>query len=122
MLVFLLLFCLTYIGILWAEEYSQFLETGQPVAINGRYLLPLLLPLAAVLGTALREALRVVPAVKPWLAALAIAAFLHGGGVMSFMLRTDTTWNWPEPTITDDINHAARTVLSPVIFEGSKYY
>lgn len=122
----LIAFCMVvivlYCGILWGEQYSQFLETGQPVAINGRYLI-IILPLIALVGwRAFHIALARAQWAKPVLATLAILLFLHGGGTLSFILRSDESWYWPGQQRVIDANNAARKVLSPVIIEGSKYY
>ncbi|HSX29225.1 MAG TPA: hypothetical protein VLE73_01555 [Candidatus Saccharimonadales bacterium] len=112
----------TYVGVLWINNYTDYLQTGWPVAVNGRYLLPVLLLLAAPWGKALARALRPWPFAMPLAAAVTIVLFLQGGGVGSFILRTDPTWYWPNQTIVTHANNAARTVLDPIIFEGPKYY
>lgn len=120
-LVFLLAMTLVYAGTLWSQNYSQFLETGRPVAINGRYFIPLLLPLAAVLGRALAVSLKPWKDAKTWAAAVAIILFLQGGGVFSFILRSDEAWFWPNKTVVH-INEGASAVLDPFIIEGPTSY
>ena len=120
-LVFLLLLCGAYVLTLWLDNYMEYLETGQPVAINGRYLLLILLPLAAVFGRGLSTALRPWPQLKAIAAALAILLFLQGGGVSGFILRSDSTWYWPNKTV-EHTNNAAKDILQPLILEGNKYY
>ncbi len=112
----------TYIGVLWLNNYGDYIETGWPVAINGRYLLPVLLLLAAAWGKALATAIQPWPVLKPIAAVIVIALCLQGGGVFSFILRTDSTWYWPNQSIVTNINEAARKVLDPITFEGPKYY
>lgn len=121
LLLFLCVMGALYLSALWVEDYSQFLETGQPVAINGRYLIPILLPLGAVFGRALSLALQLKSAVKPFLATAAIVLFLAGGGVITFILRSDSSWYWPNHTV-NVVNDNARRMLAPIIFEGNKYY
>lgn len=114
-------FIAVYVALLWLEDYSQFVETGQPVAINGRYLLPILLPLAAVFGAAVSYVLRQRPNLKAYLAAGVLVLFLHGGGVFTFISRSDVTWNWPSNAVVK-VNDAARRLTSFFIFEGKRYY
>ncbi len=121
LLVLLGCICLTYVAVLWFDNYTQFLETGQPVAVNGRYLLLVLLPVGAILGRGLLVALSMTPKIKPWAAAIVLVCFLQGGGVLSFILRSDSSWYWASPQV-NAVNHAARTVLHPIIIEGDKYY
>jgi hypothetical protein len=120
-LVFLFLLTATYVAMLWGDNYSQYLETGQPVAINGRYLLLVLLPLAAVLARVFQLALSRWPKAKPYVAAAFLLFFLQGGGVMSFILRSDATWYWQDIKVYQ-FNNAARHIISPFVIEGSKYY
>jgi hypothetical protein len=119
--LFLLGMSVLYIGVLWSEDYSQFVKTGQPVAINGRYVLPVLLPLAAVYGAALREAFLGNARAKALSAAVVLLLFLHGGGVFTFIARSDPLWYWPNDTV-HAVNENAQKLLLPAIYEGSKYY
>lgn len=109
-----------YCGALWYEEYGQYLETGQPVAINGRYLIPVIFLIAILLGRGYQLALATRQTTKTVLATLAVLFFLHGGGLMTFILRSDASWDWPNQTVVH-VNNAARKVLSPLIFEGPRY-
>lgn len=109
------LYCLT----LWVDNYSDFLATGQPVAINGRYLLIILPSLVIVFGRAFSIILARWRAVRTWAAVVTLALFLQGGGVLSFILRSDPQWDWPSAPIVH-ANNAARDVLAPPIIEGVK--
>lgn len=104
---------------LWLDEYEQFLQTGQPVAINGRYLVPVLLLAAAIIGRGLSLLLARYPGRRLALATFTILLFLQGGGVLTFISRSDASWDWPNQTVIN-MNDAARRVLAPVLVEGSK--
>ncbi|HSX17234.1 MAG TPA: hypothetical protein VLH86_03980 [Patescibacteria group bacterium] len=121
LLVFLGLIALLYCSVLWADNYSQYIDTGEPVAINGRYLLPVLMPLAAVFGRAMSIALGKYTSLKLLFASVALLLFLQGGGVLSFISRSDELWDWPNSVVIHT-NNAARRALSPVLVEGNKYY
>jgi hypothetical protein len=113
---------LLYCAVLWYDQFGMYQQTGVAVAINGRYLLPVLLLMAAVGGRAIAIGLARIkrPQLKPYLAAAAILLFLQGGGVFTFILRSDDSWYWPNQFV-ENMNHAARNVLAPVIIEGDKY-
>ena len=119
----LLSFCITitlgYIAVLWLNGYSDYSRLGVAVAINGRYLLPVLLLLAVAMGKGISLTLAKFKweATKPALATLAILLFMHGGGVFTFILRSDTTWYWPNKTV-EHVNNGARKVLAPITIEG----
>ncbi|HUS26694.1 MAG TPA: hypothetical protein VMY99_05090 [Nevskiaceae bacterium] len=114
-----LLIVVLYVGALFAEDYSQYLQTGQPVAINGRYLLPVMLLATALIGKLFGLALKGALRAKAALAACAIILFLQGGGVFTFIARSDASWYWPNTTVIR-VNNAARHLLSPFTVEGSK--
>jgi hypothetical protein len=121
-LIFLLFLSALYVASLWYENYTGFLETDEPVAINGRYLVPVLLPMVAVFGRALVVAFRQWPAaLRTWAVLGAIALFLQAGGVFSFILRSDVSWYWPNSAV-QSVNENAQKVLDPVIFQGPKHY
>ncbi|MEK7152315.1 MAG: hypothetical protein AAB834_00055, partial [Patescibacteria group bacterium] len=84
--------------------------------INGRYLLPILLLLAVVMGRGFSLAFRKLPDIKPLLAGSAILLFLYGGGVLTFILRSDASWYWPNHAV-NTVNDTARKVFAPVIIE-----
>lgn len=110
-----------YTIILFVEQFGMYRQTGQPVAINARYLLPVLPLLAVILGRAIGlvfDRLHLQYA-KPFFGILVLLAFLHGGGIQTFILRSDSSWYWPSPLITS-LNEGARKVLTPIIIEGQK--
>lgn len=121
-LVFFLFMTCLYVVVLWYDQYGMYKQTGVAVAINGRYLLPVLLPMAVVVGRAFAIGLARVKRtyLKPYLAAMVILLFLQGGGVFTFILRSDESWYWPNQFV-EHMNHAARSVVAPLMVEGDKY-
>jgi hypothetical protein len=55
---------LFYIGSVWARNYNDYLNLGQMLAINGRYMQPLLLPIILVLIASYQWALKSMPNIK----------------------------------------------------------
>lgn len=108
-----------YCASLWLEDYKMYLETGQPVAINGRYLIPVLLLMAVVGWRAFHVALAKWPRAKVIAATLVLACFIYGGGVFTYILRSDATWYFPNHSAVR-ANDAARSVIDPLIYQGSK--
>jgi hypothetical protein len=125
--MYLLLFAgiaLVYGIILWFDQFGMYQQTGQPVAINGRYLVPVLPLVAVIFGKAIGLVLAEFPKVpalqvKAVSVAVVLLLFLHGGGVLTFILRSEDSWYWPNHTVYT-VNHAAQRLLSPVIIEGSR--
>ncbi|HVV67205.1 MAG TPA: hypothetical protein VHB72_04020 [Candidatus Saccharimonadales bacterium] len=102
-----------YVLLLWADEYHSFLRTGQAVAINGRYLLPVLPLLLTVLALGVHVFLRARDGLKLAFATAAVVCMLWGGGALTYILRSNNAWYWPNRTV-QNANHAVRQVLGPV--------
>lgn len=111
----LLLSFVFYAGILWYNNFQSYASLGRAAALNGRYLLIVLLPLAAVFSLALSKLLEGRSKLKMALAVLVITLFLQGGGVTSFIVRSSETWYWPHPTV-ERINNTTENILHPLIF------
>lgn len=120
-LVLFLVISLTYIAALLVDGYTAYKYTNVLQTMNGRYLVPILLLLAAIMGKAFSLELRQNPRRKTILAALALFLFLQGGGFLTFITRSDASWNWPNPAVVK-ANNAVRTLTKPVIIKGSKSY
>jgi hypothetical protein len=104
-----------YVGILIVRNYTgSYLSTGQMVAINGRYLLLVLLPAMAVVLRAASEVLRGRAAVKSALATLIILGMIQGGGISGFMIRSSDTWWWDVPEVST-INRSVGEIVNPLI-------
>jgi len=118
---FFLLASALYVLSLWIDGYSQYRYTNDLVTMNGRYLLPILLLLAPVAGKAFSVAFRGTPARKTIITLVVLLLFLQGGGVLTFISRSDASWDWPNSAVVK-LNDAARKITGPVIVDGSKYY
>lgn len=120
-LIFFALISVGYCLILVFDQYGMYKQTAQPVAINGRYLLPIIPLMAVILGRGLSIAFAKTKLVqfKAGLAVLAVVLLLHGGGLFTFVLRSDESWYWPNHSV-QTLNERAQRVLSPITIEGSK--
>ncbi len=105
---------LVFVGLLWLDEFAAFIRTAQPVAINGRYLLPVM-PLVLIAGVmAWNELLGSFRALKLALGSVVIVCLLWGGGALTYVLRSNDTWYWPN-SILRTPNHVIQDTLGPVI-------
>jgi hypothetical protein len=114
--VLLLLLAATafYLAALWLDEYSAFLRTSQPVAINGRYLLPIMPLLLVWLVLGMRELLEKRPQLQMSLAGVAVICALWGGGAMTYVLRSSPAWYWPGMKFMHSANDSLQRTLGPV--------
>lgn len=101
-----------YVLVLWQDEYGMYLHTGEPVAINGRYLLPILPLVLLICGMAWVTLLR-----KQWLKlgffSVVLLCFLWGGGALTYILRSNDAWYWSVSPVRQ-ANHAIQRVLGPI--------
>ena len=108
-----------YTFALFVQTFEGYMQTGVPVAINGRYLVPFMPIMLLFLGLAFREAWRRHAHLKPMAALLVILLLLEGGGVITFIVQSDDSWDWPNPAVVH-VNNAARKVLAPAIVGARK--
>lgn len=102
-----------YVGVLWLDEFMAYVSTGQPVAINGRYLFPVLPGLILLGGLAASEALKGRNGLKLALAGIAVLSLIWGGGALTYILRSDDAWYWPGGAM-NGVNRTVRDTLGPV--------
>ena len=105
---------LIYLGLLWIDRYMSFIKLGQTVALNGRYLIPLALPIMLLGALGLNEALGQHNKIKLGVASLIVIGFLLGGGAMTFILRSNDAWLWRNDFIIDS-NQQIRETIGPII-------
>jgi hypothetical protein len=103
-----------YVGALFMQDFQGYVQTGVAVAVNGRYLLPFMPIILVFAGLGIRQYWRKFQVLKPFVAVVVILLFLQGGGVLTFIVQSDKSWDWPNQGVVD-VNNAARTVLQPFI-------
>lgn len=100
---------------LWIFNYLFYIKYGRAYAIQARYIVPVLMPMLVVLAEALR--LFSAGSKQVWIRlALFIVAliFIFSGGVLGWIIRSDSSWYWPNETVVT-INQSAQMVLKKVI-------
>jgi hypothetical protein len=119
--VFLMMISIFYLIALAAQGYVTYQFTAIEENMNGRYLLPVLLLVIALMGKAISIALKNSSTVKVTLSCIAIIFFFQGGGLLTFIDRSDESWDWQNTKVIR-VNNAARHVTSKVIINGRKAY
>lgn len=119
--IFLGLMTVVYLLALISQGYLKYRHTAVLELMNGRYLLPILLPAAAIGATAIQYAMRRRPRLQIAVAAVIIICFLQGGGLLTFISRSDASWYWDNQTVRN-LNDGAQRVTRPFIFEGPRTY
>lgn len=103
-----------YISSLWLEEFRLFRKTAQPVAINGRYLV-LIMPLLFSLIAMSFSELIAKPKVKYILATVVLFMLIWGGGALTYVLRSNPAWYWPNNAAVKHINWTAQRTIGPIV-------
>lgn len=104
----------SYVAILWLDEYGMYNKTGKAVAINGRYLL-LVLPLMIMLcAMAVNEVTGRRTRLKAAIAAIVLLSFVWGGGFLTYVLRSNDSWYWNN-TPLEDANHFIIRDIGPYV-------
>jgi len=85
---------LIYLAALWARNYHDYKQLGGPVAIQGRYALPVLAFLYAWVILGYSIALKRYRSAQIVLAALAVCCLLFFGGFQINRTKIAPTWSW----------------------------
>ena len=120
-LIFLAITSAIYIIALVIQGYSSYRYTGILENMNGRYLLPVILLMAAIFGRAIALALRQATTAKALISVFVLILFLQGGGFITFITRSDDTWYFQNQVVTK-ANNDARKIINPVVLNGEKQY
>ena len=102
-----------YVAALWQQEYKEYLYTGLPVAINGRYLLLIIIPLMFVMVSAFNLVLKDNRNLKVAILAISLVLIGSSGGALTYILRSNDHWYW-DNNITQSANHVVKRVLGPI--------
>jgi hypothetical protein len=89
--------------------------------MNGRYLLPITLLAIAIFARSLNIGFKNHQNIKTILVCAVLLLFLQGGGLFTFIARSDDTWDFRNSTV-EKVNDTARKITNPIILNGNKKY
>jgi hypothetical protein len=123
-----ILMTVLYASVLFVQNYKMYVETAVPVAIHGRYLLPLLPLLGVLYFRAYTHVFRYAQTrfrffalhraswlIGAWVVLLLICS--QGGGLLTHTIRSDSNWFWQESNAAQKLNESTRKILRPLIIE-----
>lgn len=117
--LFIVVVIITYVGTLFYKNYSVYVNTGVPVALNGRYLLLVMIPVMAIIGLSLSRLFRRALHAKSIAVFVATLLFVNGGGIISFLLYSDDAWYITTSStipLTRTVQEPLRKVITGVQF------
>ena len=112
---------LAYMIVLFVANFQGYLKTGLAVAVNGRYLLPFLPIVFFFAAFGFKRLWVNRPALKGLAALLLLLVFLQGGGALTFIIRSDESWDWQSPIVVH-ANNAARDILQLFVIGAKRHY
>jgi hypothetical protein len=112
---FLLFISATYCVVLWLWNYHDFVNLGAAVALNGRYLFPILPPILLAIGLAYRAWLGQRATLKTSLLVVVLLLFLQGGGALTFIAASNPHWYWAHNGLPRAMNATAQKAIKPLI-------
>lgn len=115
-----MLLCSTiyFLALIW-RNYTNYLQFGgQLAAINGRYLLMIILPVLLTMGMAYQRYVK--PRWQKPLAIIVLLLFLQGGGFISFIYYSHSGWYWPNDSRALQMNQTAQKYVKPLIVNWPK--
>ncbi len=101
---------------LWLKNYATYIHLGRHLAEQGRYVLPVLLPLYFIGALALSAALGKAHRARMIVFGVVLFLFLQGGGIVSYLARTDSGW-WFQNNAVSDFTEGVQKVVKPLVFE-----
>jgi len=109
----LLFVCLVYLVSLLGRNYHDYAQLGQLVAINGRYLVLIMLPVLLAIGLAFQYHLR--QHTQGLLVVVVFLAFLQGGGALSYIYDSNIHWYRSDSHFIQQTNLDLHDRLKPFI-------
>lgn len=112
----MILITIVYVGALWLQGYMDFVHLGQAVAMQGRYLMPVL-PFVCILAGLAFAKLLTGHTARMALATACIGILLfQGGGATVFILRSDEQWYWQNNAVIR-VNKTAKDILRRIVID-----
>ncbi len=113
-LKFLIFVSIVYVMALVGRNYHDYLQFGgQLVAINGRYLLLIILPIMLSIAMAYKQFVQV----KLRLAVIGVVCLLmlQGGSAISYIYYSTPYWYWSNDRRALKMNNTAKSIIKPFI-------
>lgn len=110
---------LFYTAAVFYTNYTAYLNYSVRVAVNGRYFIPVLPFIFVFIGLAYRQLFLPIRHLWRRYAAMAFALFVifmtvQGGGLLTFLVRSEADWYWQNQTVIN-VNRTAQRLVTPFI-------
>lgn len=112
---------LIYIIALFIQGLVTYYYTAVPENMNGRYLLPVIIFIGVIFARGISNLVRHNNLVKVLLALIIIFFFIDGGGVFTYIIRAQPSWDIDRPAVKQ-LDKSLKKITKKVITKNSKDY
>src|SRR5690606_12313197 len=102
-----------YLLILFMFNYTSYQKLGAAYAIQARYTYPLLMPMFVLFAYAL-NLVKIPRKFKVLLVCIGFLGYAWGGGIVGWIIRSDSLWYRQNPTVIS-VNENAQKLLKIVV-------
>lgn len=110
---------LAYLTAVFTQQFKAYMHTGVPVALNGRYLLLVIIPIIFLAAIATGFLVRNNRIAKTVLLTSVIVLTAYGGAAMTYVLRSNDAWYWNNSAVRS-INHGVKDYIGPLILTSNE--
>ena len=103
-----------YVLSLWLRNYLDYQRLGEKIAIQGRYVFPIILPCMVVFALAFRKYFGHRAHLKMALMSAVFVLFLQGGGALHYITSSNSSWYWQNSVVVK-ANQTAQQVIRPLM-------
>ncbi len=110
----LMFVALIYVLSLWLRNYLDYQRLGEKIAIQGRYVFPIILPCMVVFALAFRKYFGHRTHLKMALLSAVFVLFLQGGGALHYITSSNPSWYWQNRVVVE-ANEIAQGIFKPLM-------
>ncbi len=101
-------------------NYKSHIETHAFHANQTRYILSMIPVLVVMFAVATAFVLRKFKWIKITVLAVIALTIIQGGGVITYILRSEPSWYWQNPIVINP-NNTVKDAIQPIIYEGKHH-
>jgi len=105
-----------YVGVLFYKNFSDYYTYYQAIAIQGRYLLPLLPVIMVFLVLGINYTMKKRLRLKLVTLIVVLVFYMNGAGIITHIIRSRNAWYWDNQTVYQ-VNNEAKNLLNPFVKE-----
>ena len=113
LLKFMVTISAVLVSVLFFFNYKTYLSLTRAYGVQVRYLYPMMLPMVLIFAFSINHAVKQVWVKKGAVLAL-LCIYIWCGGIVGWIIRSETNWYWPNQTVIT-VNQRAQKVLQRIV-------